>query len=108
MRHAASKVLSAAPAAASDACAEPPAKPHLLTMPQPVFPAEARAAGVQGKVRVRVTVDETGAVADAKVLEGLGHGCDEAALEAARTCRFEPALRCGKPVSGSITMGFTF
>jgi TonB family protein len=108
VRHAASKVLSAAPAAAANDCSEPPTKPHLLNMPQPVFPAEARTAGVQGKVRVRITVDAAGAVADAKVIEGLGHGCDEAALEAARTCRFDPALRCGAPVAGSITMGFTF
>lgn len=107
VRHAASKILTAA-APATNGCTEPPTKPHLLNMPQPVFPSEARAAGIQGKVRVRITVDASGAVADAKVIEGLGHGCDEAALEAARTCRFDPALRCGAPVAGSITMGFTF
>jgi protein TonB len=57
---------------------------------------------------VELTVDATGAVAQARVVEGLGHGLDEAAIEAARTYRFEPATRCGKAVSATFTIAIRF
>jgi TonB family protein len=33
-----------------------------------------------------------------RVVSGLGHGLDEAAMQAARQIRFRPALRNGQPV----------
>jgi protein TonB len=75
---------------------------------QPAFPEEARTAGIQGKVRVELTVDATGAVVRARIVEGLGHGLDEAALEAVRGYKFEPAVRCGKAVSATFTIAIRF
>jgi protein TonB len=106
--HAAPKELKAEPAIARDTCVEAASKPKPLQVSQPAFPEEARAAGIQGRVRVELTVDATGAVTQAKVVEGLGHGLDEAAIEAARTYRFEPALRCGKAVSATFTISIRF
>jgi protein TonB len=96
------------PTPKSDACEEPPAKPHALSRPTPVYTEEARAAGISGKVRVEITVDEHGRVVSARILQGLGHGLDEAALAAARTMTFEPAVRCGRPSSATFKVGFNF
>ena len=79
-----------------------------INVPQPAFTEAARAAGVEGKVRVELTVDETGRVVDVRVLQGLGYGLDEAALSAARSATFEPALRCGKPSRATFTISMRF
>ena len=92
----------------ADPCAEAPAKPKLIHLPQPGYTEAARAAGIEGKVRVSITVDATGQVTDVKVLQSLGHGLDEAALAAARAARFEAAVRCGKPSSSTFTISMRF
>jgi protein TonB len=91
-----------------DECAEPLVKPKPLSRPTPAYTAEARAAGIAGKVRVEIVVDDQGHVLSARVIEGLGHGLDEAALAAARAMTFSAAVRCGKAVSASFKIGFTF
>jgi periplasmic protein TonB len=64
------------------------------------YPPEAERAGIEGKVRLRVALDARGRVSSARVLRGLGHGLDEAAVEAlTRRCRFTPAIASdGRPV----------
>ena len=47
-------------------------------------------------------------MSNVRVIEGLGHGLDEAALEAARGSTFEPATRCGKPIATTFTIGMRF
>jgi protein TonB len=42
------------------------------------------------------------------VIAGLGHGLDEAALEAARASTFEPGTRCGKAAVTTFTIGMRF
>ncbi|MES1188320.1 MAG: TonB family protein [Myxococcales bacterium] len=106
---AAPKQLSAAAApAVVDGCEEPPAKPKPRSVPQPGYTDAARAAAVEGKVRVQLTVDETGHVVSVKLLQGLGYGLDEAALAAARQAEFEPAVRCGKPTSATFNISMRF
>ncbi len=99
-----------APRAAHDeeACEGAPTRPRVISMEQPEYPDAAREAEIEGRVRVELHVDETGAVTSARVLEGLGHGLDEAALAAARAARFEPATRCGRPVEATFTVGVRF
>jgi len=104
-------VRKAAPVAAalpSDGCDEPPAKPKPISIPQPGYTDDAQAAAVEGKVRVQLTVDETGKVIDVKLIAGLGHGLDEAALAAARRATFEPAQHCGKPTQATFTIAMRF
>jgi protein TonB len=45
-------------------------------------------------------------VISARLLNKLGYGLDEAALEAAKKCVFEPATACGKPVVGTAVVAF--
>jgi protein TonB len=77
-------------------------------MPRPRFTEEARAAAVEGRVRVSITVGASGEVESARVIAGLGHGLDEAALEAARAARFEPGTECGRPVSTTFVLAIRF
>ncbi len=93
---------------AEGGCDEPAAKPKARAVPQPAYAERARAAGVEGKVRVEINVDERGRVTGARVLQGLGHGLDEAALDAARRASFEPASRCGKAVAATFVLGMKF
>lgn len=91
-----------------DPCTEEAGKPKPLTTPQPSYSDAARAAGVEGKVRVQLVVDENGAVVEARVLAGLGHGLDEAALSAAKSWTFQPAVRCGRPSRSTFTVAMRF
>ena len=52
------------------------------------YPAEARAAGVEGRVRVQLVVLADGTVGEAFVVDGLGHGLDEEAIRVVRQARF--------------------
>jgi len=102
------KTLTRAAAPRPDDCGDPPAKPRLVSRPTPAYTPEAEAAGVSGKVRVEITVDEHGRVVSVRLVQGLGHGLDEAALGAARAMTFEPAVRCGRPTTATFKVGFTF
>jgi len=91
-----------------DECTDPPTKPKPIKVVQPAYTEKAREAQVEGRVRVEIVVDENGKVANAKVLAGLGHGLDEAALQAARGSTFAAATRCGKPISSTFVIGMRF
>lgn len=93
---------------AADPCQEGPAKPKLVNLPQPAYTDAARASGIEGKVRLSITVDATGQVSNVQVLQSLGYGLDETALSAARAARFEAAVRCGKPSSSTFTVSMRF
>ena len=53
------------------------------------YPKEALEAKIEGRVTIRYTVDFKGKVTDAKVISGIGHGCDEEALRIIRTMTFK-------------------
>jgi TonB family protein len=65
------------------------------------YPADAEQAGIEGDVRLRIALTESGRVHAVHVLSGLGHGLDRAAVDAiTHRCRFSPAVaRDGKPVA---------
>lgn len=102
------KALVAPKAAPEDGCSEAEVKAKAVSMPHPAYTEAARAAGLEGKVRVELSVDASGSVTGAKVLEGLGAGLDEAALDAVRGARFSPATRCGKPAASTFTVSIRF
>jgi protein TonB len=93
---------------AESACTEPASKLKPVQMSRPEYTEEARAAGIEGKVRVELTVDKTGAVRNVKVLESLGHGLDEAAIAAVQSASFEPALQCGEAVDATFVVSIRF
>ncbi len=53
------------------------------------YPEEARKRGIQGTVTVRYTINQKGQVVHARVIAGLGHGCDEEAIRVVRLLRFD-------------------
>ncbi|MCU0607059.1 MAG: energy transducer TonB, partial [Candidatus Edwardsbacteria bacterium] len=59
-------------------------------------------------VYVKVMVAADGSVKSADVLRGIGGGCDEAAIDAARKATFKPGTVNGKPADRQITIPFTF
>lgn len=89
-------------------CADPLVKAKPKRQVQPPYPDAARESGTQGVAKVEVQIDENGRVRSARVVAGLGHGFDEAALAAAKQWTFEPASRCGKPEGSSRTLSFRF
>jgi protein TonB len=74
-------------------------RPVLLNEPRPLYTEDARKNKVQGVVRVRVLVDDRGAVKEVKIIRGLPDGLNEQAIRAAYQMRFRPAVKNGRPVS---------
>ena len=72
------------------------------------YPEEARRLGLEGVVVLLLSVDETGAIAAARVVEDPGHGFGPAAAAAIRRCRFEPARRSGEAVATDLRFKVRF
>ena len=89
-------------------CAEDIVKPKMLSQVQPAYTPEAQQAGVEGKVKLEVTIDATGHVTHVRVLNGLGFGLDESATAAVTRWTFLPAQKCGSAVPTTIKMGVSF
>jgi TonB family protein len=71
--------------------------PVLVSVAKPEYPPVARRLRVEGVVEVEVLVDENGATSDARIVKPVRQdvGLNEAALQAARTARFQPATKDG-------------
>jgi protein TonB len=77
-------------------------------MTMPVYPAKALRERVRGVVVLRVLVSETGEPMEVVVERGARKDLNDAALEAARHWRFEPAKKDGHPVRTYTTVRFPF
>ncbi|HVG10009.1 MAG TPA: energy transducer TonB [Thermoanaerobaculia bacterium] len=110
-----------APLRASDTLAQTPApagppyrvegdvmRPEKISGSPPVYTAEARKALVQGTVILQAVIDEQGNVTDVQVLKGLPAGLDQAATEAVKTWKFNPATQHGRPVPVYYTLTVNF
>jgi protein TonB len=101
-----------------EAAYQPASESEVATMPEIdtdacgktiAYPNEAEEAGIEGDVRLRVALSPEGHVYAVRVLSGLGHGLDRAAIEALKhRCRFSPAIgKAGKPVA-FVIQSYTF
>ena len=71
------------------------------------YPAEAKALGIEGDIRVRLVVDERGVVTSRVLLNKLGHGLDELAMKRAGALEFIPAKDTDdKPVTSIVVWTF--
>jgi len=72
------------------------------------YPEIAKRAGVEGKVYVLAFVDEKGNVTNAKIIKGIGAGCDEAAIDAVLQTKFKPGKQRGTPVKVQVSIPIVF
>jgi len=78
-----------------------------ITLPQPAYPAEARAARVGGTVSVQITIDEYGNVIAARAVSG--HPLLQAAsVSAALQARFSPTFLMGEAVKVTGVLVYNF
>ncbi len=81
---------------------------EILSKPKPVYTEEARHLGLQGEVLVQVLFAADGQAHVLGVVQGLGHGLDQAAANAASQIRFKPAQQSGRPVDSTATVHVVF
>jgi TonB family protein len=63
---------------------------------------------LEGEVLLEVNFSANGTLHVNRVVRGLGHGLDEAAIAAANKIRFRPALRTGEAVDSTAVVHVTF
>ena len=97
------------------AVSPPPPRPvgvtapvKILSKPQARYNDAGRTNGVQGSVRLKVTLLASGQVGSVTPVTRLPHGLTEQAIAAAKQIRFEPAKQNGIPVSKTVTIDYTF
>jgi TonB family protein len=76
--------------------------------PNPVYTDEARGLKLEGEVLLEVSFGANGTLHVNRVVRGLGHGLDEAAIAAANKMRFKPAMRGGQPVDSTAVVHVMF
>ena len=91
-----------APAAAAVVPAE------IISKPVPSYTAEARAQRIEGEVLLQVVFEASGKLRVLKIVRGLGHGLDDAAVQAAEQIRFKPALKDGQPYDSMAVVHIIF
>ena len=74
---------------------------------RPVYPPEAKAAGVEGIVIIEARIDGDGRVSHTRVLKSIPT-LDAAALDAVRQWEFRPTLLNGEPVPVVMTVTISF
>ncbi len=80
-----------------------------LSNPAPAYPAIARRRGYEGVVVIEFTVTPEGWATQPRVDASSGHAClDEAALDALRSWRFNPAMRDARPIASTQRVRFVF
>jgi TonB family protein len=81
--------------------------PKLMTRVVPVYPPEAKKAGIEGTVILGATINGEGKVTDVKVLESIP-GLDEAAVDALKQWVYSPVWLNNQPVIYTFTVAVKF
>ena len=82
--------------------------PAILREVKPDYTDEGRRRHIEGDVVLEIVVKSDGSVGSVKVLQRLGAGLDERAVEAVRQWRFSPAKRYGTPVDVLVEVAMEF
>lgn len=73
------------------------------------YPQQALDASLQGTVFVTFVVEQDGSIGNARVLRGIGKGCDEEALRVVKMMpAWKPGTQRGKPVKVQINLPVRF
>ncbi|HEV8523675.1 MAG TPA: energy transducer TonB [Terriglobales bacterium] len=81
---------------------------EVLFKPKPVYTEEGRQLKIEGAVELEVLFTAAGKVQVLRVVRGLGHGLDEAAMRAAEQIRFKPAQHEGQSVDSRARLYIVF
>lgn len=81
---------------------------HPTYSPEPEYTEQARNAAIQGYVTLAVTIGTDGRAHDVKLLNALGYGLDEKAVETVKSWRFAPALQNGTPIESKLAVEVVF
>lgn len=81
---------------------------EIISKPVPTYTAEARAQRIEGEVLLEVVFEASGRLRVLRVVRGLGHGLDDAAVRAAEQIRFKPALKDGAPADSTAVVHIIF
>jgi len=90
------------PMPVDESCHEEASKPEPVFKTEIEYTAAARSEGIEGKLKLRITVGADGQVTAVDVLSSVAPELDAAAVAAVRRWRFKPAMMCGKPVAGGV------
>ncbi len=80
----------------------------ILSKPKATYTNEARENGVQGVVRLRITLLASVSVGGIEVIRRLPDGLTEQAIAAARKIEFEPKTLNGQSISVRVTFDYGF
>lgn len=73
------------------------------------YPKDAKEQGLQGQVVISFVIEENGEVSSAKIIKGIGGGCDEEALRVIELMPdWQPAYKDGSPIRVLFNMPITF
>jgi TonB family protein len=86
----------------------PTSSVEITYKPNPVYTDEARNLKLEGEVLLEVNFTANGQLHVNRVVRGLGHGLDEAAVAAANKMRFKPALRSGQAIDSTAVVHVVF
>ena len=73
-----------------------------------VYPESAREEGIQGKVIVKLIVDEKGNVSSTEVVQSVNKELDKAAITAIKKTKFTPSMTDNKPLKCEIAIPVKF
>ena len=82
-------------------------EPRLVYRAMPVYPLNAKEAGIAGDVVIKTTIDQKGTVADMHVVSGPLM-LRQAALDALRRWKFEPSKLDGQPIAVQMLVTIKF
>lgn len=104
-----SQQVAAAPAKHTMESAGAASSPvEILYKPKPIYTEEARNLKLEGEVLLEVTFAADGQLHVNRVVRGLGHGLDEAAVNATHKIKFKPAERNGTAVDSTAIVHVVF
>ena len=83
-------------------------KPELISKVEPVYSNVARKLRAEGLVVLYIVVAPDGSAQRPRVMQSLGYGLDEKAIEAVQKWRFSPGMKGDTPVSVAATVEVHF
>lgn len=83
--------------------------PSVIKKVKPIYPEEARVAGIEGKTVLKVTILFGGTIGEIKILQSSGRDdFDQAAVECVKKWKFKPAMQSGIRVAMPVQIPITF